>query len=139
MSKKKQQEFLKIEGMSCANCALGIKKYLEKNGVQNVNVSFASSEASFTKTQQHTFDNVKALVQAMGYGVKKRIDNKKYSPDLTKNYVIADMITGYGVAESVKHYYNIWGGDLTKKKVVIQGWGNVASSAAYYLSYTNQR
>ncbi len=68
------------------------------------------------------------------YGVKKRIDNKKYSPDLTKNYVIADMITGYGVAESVKHFYNIWGGDLSKKKVIIQGWGNVASSAAYYLS-----
>ena len=66
--------------------------------------------------------------------MKKRIDNKKYSPDLNKNYVIADMITGYGVAESVKHYYNIWGGDLMQKKVVIQGWGNVASSAAYYLS-----
>ena len=44
------------------------------------------------------------------------------------------MITGYGVAESVKHFYNIWGGNLTNKKVVIQGWGNVASSAAYYLS-----
>ena len=68
------------------------------------------------------------------YGVKKRIDNNKYSPDLTKNYVIADMITGYGVAESVKHFYNIWGGDLKRKRVIVQGWGNVASSAAYYLS-----
>ena len=68
------------------------------------------------------------------YGVKKRIDNKKYTPDLNKNYVIADMITGYGVAESVKHYYKLWGGDLRKKRVIIQGWGNVASAAAYYLS-----
>ena len=44
------------------------------------------------------------------------------------------MITGYGVAESVKHYYNIYGGKLQNKKVVVQGWGNVGSAAAYYIS-----
>ena len=68
------------------------------------------------------------------YGVKKRLDNKDYSPDLIKNYVVADMITGFGVAESIVHYYNIWGGDVLGKKVIVQGWGNVGSSAAYYLS-----
>lgn len=26
------------------------------------------------------------------------------------------MITGYGVAEAVKHYYDIYGGDLVGKK-----------------------
>ena len=35
MSDKKQKEILKIEGMTCANCALGIKKHLDKNGVCN--------------------------------------------------------------------------------------------------------
>ena len=44
------------------------------------------------------------------------------------------MITGFGVAKSVKHYYDIWGGDLKNKKIIVQGWGNVGSSAAYYLS-----
>ena len=34
------------------------------------------------------------------------------------------MITGYGVAESVKHY-NIYGGNLKGKRVIVQGWGNV--------------
>lgn len=72
MSKKTKQEFLKIEGMTCANCALGIKKHLDKNGVQNVSVNFASSEASFTKTQEHNLDNVKALIQAIGFNVKER-------------------------------------------------------------------
>jgi len=48
--------------------------------------------------------------------------------------VIADMITGYGVAESVKHYYNLWGGDIKGKKVIVQGWGNVGSAGAYYLA-----
>ena len=67
MSKKTKQEFLKIEGMTCANCALGIKKHLDKNGVQNGSVNFASAEASFTKTQEHNLDNVKALIQAIGF------------------------------------------------------------------------
>ena len=44
------------------------------------------------------------------------------------------MITGYGVAESIKHYYSIWGGNLSGKKVIVQGWGNVGSAAAYYLA-----
>ena len=67
-------------------------------------------------------------------GVIKAIESENYSPDIEKKFVIADMITGYGVAESVKHYYNIYGGKLQNKKVVIQGWGNVGSAAAYYIS-----
>lgn len=67
-------------------------------------------------------------------GVLKAIETADYSPDIAKKYVIADMITGYGVAESVKHYYSIWGGGVTDKKIIVQGWGNVGSAAAYYLA-----
>ena len=68
------------------------------------------------------------------YGVKKRLEDENYTPNLYKNIVVADMITGYGVSESIKHYYNIWGGNLKNKKIIVQGWGNVGASAAYYLS-----
>jgi glutamate dehydrogenase/leucine dehydrogenase len=44
------------------------------------------------------------------------------------------MITGYGVAVAVKHYYDIYGGDIRGKKAVVQGFGNVGSAAAFYLS-----
>lgn len=67
-------------------------------------------------------------------GVLKVIEDATYSPDLNRKYVVADMITGYGVAESIKHYYSIWGGDVKGKKVIVQGWGNVGSAAAYYLA-----
>ena len=67
-------------------------------------------------------------------GVLKAIEDEKYSPEVTKKYVVADMITGYGVAESVKHYYSIYGGDLKGKNVIVQGWGNVGSAGAYYLA-----
>lgn len=68
------------------------------------------------------------------YGVLKVLEDPKFTPAVERKYVVADMITGYGVAESVKHYYDIWGGDLKGKRVIVQGWGNVGSAGAYYLA-----
>ena len=67
-------------------------------------------------------------------GVIKIIENKRFSPDLSRKYTIADMLTGYGVAEAVKHYYEIYGGTIEGKKAVVQGFGNVGSAAAFYLT-----
>jgi glutamate dehydrogenase/leucine dehydrogenase len=67
-------------------------------------------------------------------GVLKTIESENYTPDIERKFVIADMITGYGVAESVKHYYKIYGGNLKNKRVIVQGWGNVGSAAAYYIA-----
>jgi glutamate dehydrogenase/leucine dehydrogenase len=77
-------------------------------------------------------------------GVVKVIENPFFSPDVSKKYTIADMITGYGVAEAVRHYYNIYGGSVTRakgelngvngKKAIVQGFGNVGSAAAFYLA-----
>lgn len=67
-------------------------------------------------------------------GVIKIIENKKFSPDLSRKYTVADMLTGYGVAEAVKHYYHIYGGAIAGKRAVVQGFGNVGSAAAYYLT-----
>lgn len=67
-------------------------------------------------------------------GVIKVLENSTYSPDVTRKYTVADMITGYGVAEAVYHYYGIYGGDVKEKKAIIQGFGNVGSAAAFYLS-----
>ncbi|HEY9083361.1 MAG TPA: Glu/Leu/Phe/Val dehydrogenase dimerization domain-containing protein [Vicingaceae bacterium] len=67
-------------------------------------------------------------------GVLKVIEDPKYTPSVERKYVIADMITGYGVAESVKHFYSIYGGNLKDKRVIVQGWGNVGSAGAYYLA-----
>ena len=67
-------------------------------------------------------------------GVLKTIESENYTPDVKRKFVVADMITGYGVSESVKHYYKIYGGDLKNKRVIVQGWGNVGSAAAYYIA-----
>lgn len=67
-------------------------------------------------------------------GVVKVIEDEQFSPSLKKKYTIADMCTGYGVAQAVKHYYELWGGALEGKRAVVQGWGNVGSAAGFYLS-----
>ncbi|QNL48934.1 amino acid dehydrogenase [Olivibacter sp. SDN3] len=68
------------------------------------------------------------------YGVSKVLEDLKYTPDLKRKYRVADMITGYGVSESIKHYYKLMGGTRIGKRAIIQGWGNVAAAAGYYLS-----
>lgn len=73
------------------------------------------------------------------YGVLKVIEDDKFSPNIKRKYVVADMITGYGVAQSIEHYYNVWGGDVKGKRVIIQGWGNVGSAAAFYLSQSGAK
>ncbi|MFN5223811.1 MAG: Glu/Leu/Phe/Val dehydrogenase dimerization domain-containing protein [Bacteroidota bacterium] len=51
-----------------------------------------------------------------------------------KNYTVADMITGFGVAESIRHFHELSGKPLKGKKTIIQGWGNVGAAAGFYLS-----
>lgn len=77
-------------------------------------------------------------------GVVKVIEDEKFTPSLAKKYTVADMCTGYGVAEAVKHYYELWGENRKGKpsstnveegkRVVVQGWGNVGAAAGFYLS-----
>ncbi|PZX59899.1 glutamate dehydrogenase/leucine dehydrogenase [Algoriphagus ratkowskyi] len=67
-------------------------------------------------------------------GVSKVLEDPLYTPNGNKKYTVADMITGFGVAEAVRHYYKIWGGNIKGKRAVIQGWGNVGAAAACFLA-----
>ena len=67
-------------------------------------------------------------------GVIKVIENPIYSPSVSRKYTVADMITGFGVAEAVKQFYVIYGGNIEGKRAIIQGFGNVGAAAAFYLS-----
>ena len=68
------------------------------------------------------------------HGVIKVIENPKYSPDVSKKYTVADMITGFGVAEAAKHFYDIHDDSIVGKRAIVQGFGNVGAAAAFYLS-----
>jgi len=87
-------------------------------------------EGHFKPTQADKINRIGQLRQ----GVIKVIENPKFSPSVSRKYTVADMITGFGVAEAVKQYYSIYGGSVKGKKAIVQGFGNVGSAAAFYLS-----
>ena len=84
----------------------------------------------FTPTEADKINRIGQLRQ----GVIKVLENSDYSPDVSRKYTVADMITGYGVAEAVRHYYEIYGGSVKGKHAIVQGFGNVGAAATYYLS-----
>ena len=79
------------------------------------------------------------IINQLSKGVQMDVTTKGLAPNNAKKYCVGDLITGFGVSESVKHYYNIYGGEIEGKRVIIQGWGNVAATAAYYLSQSGAK
>jgi len=80
---------------------------------------------------------LKAIAQ-LREGVSLKVNDTAYVPEAGR-FAVADMITGWGVAESVRHYYRIYGGTVKDKRVVVQGWGNVGAAAGYYLAQQGAR
>jgi glutamate dehydrogenase/leucine dehydrogenase len=74
------------------------------------------------------------IIGQLRAGVSKIVEDINFTPAIEKKYTMADMITGYGVAMSLIHYYDIWGGDISGKRAIIQGWGNVGAAAGFYLA-----
>ncbi len=76
------------------------------------------------------------LIGQLRYGCSKIVEDPEYLPEGGREkYAVADLITGFGVAESVRHFYRVFKKEeLAGKRAIIQGWGNVASAAACYLA-----
>ena len=72
------------------------------------------------------------IIKQLQKGVLLPVKDEKLTPSPARNFTVADMITGYGVSEAVNHYYDIYGGSILGKRVIIQGWGNVGAASAYY-------
>ena len=53
---------LDVEGMSCANCAAGIKKHLENKGLEDVYVNFSTGEASWENSNKLDKEKVKNII-----------------------------------------------------------------------------
>ncbi len=67
-------------------------------------------------------------------GVVRMIDDERFTPVVDRRFTVATMCTGYGVAQAIRHYYDLWGGEVRDKRAVIQGWGNVGAASGFFLS-----
>jgi len=95
MNDKEHKEILKIEGMTCANCALGIKKHLDKKGVKNVHVNFTTNNASFSVDNQFRYKDVIGLINEIGYKATKASNEieKKELSSLEKKFFFTLIFT----------------------------------------------
>lgn len=61
---------LKVEGMDCASCASNITKFLERKGLQQVNVNFSSGDVTFEQpTDEVPLELVVEGINKLGYHV----------------------------------------------------------------------
>ncbi|HZI54817.1 MAG TPA: cation-translocating P-type ATPase, partial [Chitinophagaceae bacterium] len=59
----------KVEGMDCSNCAITIHKYLEKKGMKDVKVNFASGDVSFNINGDTSAEKLAKGIKDLGYEV----------------------------------------------------------------------
>ncbi|WP_018627281.1 heavy metal translocating P-type ATPase [Niabella aurantiaca] len=59
----------KVDGMDCPTCALTINKYLEKEGMENVKVNFATGDVSFELKGQKNESALSKGLTGLGYKV----------------------------------------------------------------------
>ena len=62
----------KVDGLTCANCALTISKYLQKEGLQNVKANPASGEVLFDIIETIDTDKLEKGLKSLGYTVTER-------------------------------------------------------------------
>jgi Cu+-exporting ATPase len=80
MKKIGEKIVLHVEGMTCNNCASGIRTHLEKNFIENVNVNFPLSEVSCNEDETSNKKHIISLIEDIGYKVKnKNNEEKKFS------------------------------------------------------------
>jgi P-type Cu+ transporter len=59
----------KVEGMDCSNCALTIHRYLQKEGMKNVKVNFATGDVSFDMNGDASTAKLSKGIESLGYKV----------------------------------------------------------------------
>ncbi|MFO7999564.1 MAG: cation-translocating P-type ATPase [Bacteroidales bacterium] len=65
---------LKVEGMSCTNCALGISRTLEKDGFANINADFTNAEVQLDVLDESQLASAIKRIESLGYKVAGRAD-----------------------------------------------------------------
>ena len=65
---------LKVEGMTCSNCALSVRNYLKKEGLSDVKVNPITGEVSFTSEADNGILKLTSGIKKLGYNV---IDESK--------------------------------------------------------------
>ncbi|MCF8427538.1 MAG: heavy-metal-associated domain-containing protein [Bacteroidia bacterium] len=70
-----------VEGMTCSNCAMGVRKRLEKQGMENVDVNFATGDVRFENIPGKPLAEIKESIEELGYTVAKASEPSEKKKD----------------------------------------------------------
>ena len=68
---------LNVEGMTCTNWAATVRRKLEKDGMADINVDFASGEVTFKNPTELTVEQITERIDDLGYKVVSNNTNEK--------------------------------------------------------------
>jgi len=60
----------KVGGMDCSTCALNIQRYLEREGMKNVRVNFATGDLQFEQSDTSNEELLKKGIEQLGYTIE---------------------------------------------------------------------
>ncbi len=86
---------IKVTGMSCANCAMGIKKQLEKKAFREVAVNFTAAEVTFSHADSSRIAEAEEIINSLGYKVIKDIkkDDIPFEFTITNKFILSLIFT----------------------------------------------
>ncbi|MGN6439998.1 MAG: heavy metal translocating P-type ATPase [Agriterribacter sp.] len=68
--------YWKVEGMDCTNCALTVRRFLEKEGAQNVKVNFVDGDVAFSINGNHSTNQIQKGIEGLGYKVAGMLEDR---------------------------------------------------------------
>ncbi len=87
----------KVDGMDCSNCALTIRKYLEKQGMQDVKVNFATGDVSFDINGHMATEKLASGIKDLGYEVanqqKASVKRKRFLSNHLQRFLFCAPFT----------------------------------------------
>jgi P-type Cu+ transporter len=96
-----EKVLINVEGMDCANCALTITRTLEKSGLKDVNVNFATGEVTFLQNEQKEMAGAVKSIEQLGYKVVETVHETQVAgthvhenrSNLEKRFIISAIFT----------------------------------------------
>jgi P-type Cu+ transporter len=100
----------KVEGMTCANCALTISKYLEKEGLKNVKANPVSGEVIFEANGKNGFEKLEKGIESLGYRVaeKNGVSTRKVTKEPMNQYLRYVLICAPFTLLLMLHMFEKW-------------------------------
>ncbi len=77
MNSQTELSELLVEGMSCSNCAMGVRKRLEKQGLGQIDVNFATGEVRFENIPNKPLTEIAESIEDLGYSVSMKNEVKE--------------------------------------------------------------